>query len=286
MLDAVIDVMSQNSSGPLTTIRIVIFQKAMLKDFHSSLEQREATYPNPKDKGRGTWGGIGIGKVQGMFTDGNTEKPKKEKDCTTEGQKADATCFHICGVTQADVDTAKKLLFQEPETTTIEDEAIGKLCDADHQKIDDMEKTMGISIKIENSKVKLTIEGLSNDVLKATSEINMMLSRKREGIPEQWEYMPAEATCQAFAVQAKTSEYDEILKHFQASCSGFVTKIERIQNPGLWKSLEIKKREMELRNGHQNNERRLFHGTCDGAVPNINDRGFNRSYAGKNGEIF
>lgn len=65
MLDAVIDVMSQNSSGPLTTIRIVIFQKAMLKDFHSSLEQRETTYPNPKDKGQGTWGGIGIGKVQG-----------------------------------------------------------------------------------------------------------------------------------------------------------------------------------------------------------------------------
>lgn len=59
MLDAVIDVMSQNSSGPLTTIRIVIFQKAMLKDFHSSLEQREAT------KGQGTWGGNGIGKVQG-----------------------------------------------------------------------------------------------------------------------------------------------------------------------------------------------------------------------------
>lgn len=43
---------------------------------------------------------------------------------------------------------------------------------------------------------------------------------------------------------------------------------------------------MELRNGHQNNERRLFHGTCNRAVPNINDRGFNRSYAGKNGEIF
>ncbi|XP_065328107.1 protein mono-ADP-ribosyltransferase PARP14-like [Pelmatolapia mariae] len=286
MLDAVIDMLSQNTSSPLTTIRIVIFQKAMLKDFHSSMEQREATDPNPKDKGQGTWGGIGIGKVQGMFTDGNTEKPKKEKDCTSEVQKADATCFHICGATQADVDLAKKLLFQEPETTTIEDEAIGKFCDADHQKIDDMEKTMGISIKIENTKVKLTIEGLSNDVLKANSEINMMLSRKREGIPEQWERMPAEATCQAFAVQAKTSEYDEILKHFQASCSGTVTKIERIQNPGLWKSLEIKKREMEVRNGHQNNERRLFHGTCDRAVPNINDRGFNRSYAGKNAALY
>lgn len=63
MLDAVIDALRQNTSSPLTTIRIVIFQKAMLKDFHSSLEQREATDPNPKDKGQGTWGGIG--KVQG-----------------------------------------------------------------------------------------------------------------------------------------------------------------------------------------------------------------------------
>uniref|UniRef100_A0A3B5M7W1 Poly [ADP-ribose] polymerase n=1 Tax=Xiphophorus couchianus TaxID=32473 RepID=A0A3B5M7W1_9TELE len=38
-------------------------------------------------------------------------------------------------------------------------------------------------------------------------------------------------------------------------------KIERIQNPGLWKSLQIKKQEMELRNNHQNNDKRLFHGT-------------------------
>lgn len=58
MLDAVIDVMSQNSSGPLTTIRIVIFQKAMLKDFHSSLEQRAATDCKPKDKRKGTLAGI------------------------------------------------------------------------------------------------------------------------------------------------------------------------------------------------------------------------------------
>lgn len=63
MLDAMIDMLSQNTSSPLTKIRIVIFQKAMLKDFHSSLEERAATDPNPKDKGQGTW--RGIGKVQG-----------------------------------------------------------------------------------------------------------------------------------------------------------------------------------------------------------------------------
>ncbi|KAL3970300.1 NAD+ kinase [Sarotherodon galilaeus] len=286
MLDAMIDMLSQNASSPLTKIRIVIFRKAMLKDFHGSMEQRAATDPNPKDKGQGTWGGIDIGKVQGRFTGGNTKKTNKEKDCTTEGQKADATCFHICGATQADVDLAKKLLFQEPETTTIEDKVIGKFCDADHQKLDDMKKTMGISIKIENSKVKLTIEGLSSDVLKANSEISMMLSRKRDAIPEQWEPMPANTTSQAFAVQARTSEYDEILKLFQASCNGTVTKIERIQNPVLWNHLQIKKRDLELRNGQQDNERRLFHGTSEDTVAAINDRGFNRSYAGKNAALY
>lgn len=64
-----------------------------------------------------------------------------------------------------------------------------------------------------------------------------------------------------------------------------VLKIERIQNPLLWKTLQIKKRNMEQKNGHQNNERILFHGTSEETIATINLYGFNRSYAGKNGEI-
>lgn len=48
MLDAVIDVLSQNSSTTLKTIRIIIFQPPMLKDFFNSMEQREATHPKAK----------------------------------------------------------------------------------------------------------------------------------------------------------------------------------------------------------------------------------------------
>lgn len=54
----------------------------------------------------------------------------------------------------------------------------------------------------------------------------------------------------------------------------------------MWSGLQVKKRDMEVRNGHQNNERRLFHGTSEDTVATINDRGFNRSFAGKNGETF
>lgn len=56
MLDAVIDVLSQNTSSTLKTIRIVIFQAPMLKEFYSSMHQREA--PDPKNQA-GFWGNIG-----------------------------------------------------------------------------------------------------------------------------------------------------------------------------------------------------------------------------------
>lgn len=41
---------------------------------------------------------------------------------------------------------------------------------------------------------------------------------------------------------------------------------------------------MDTKNGHTNNERQLFHGTDADTVPYINQHGFNRSYAGKNGK--
>lgn len=63
-----------------------------------------------------------------------------------------------------------------------------------------------------------------------------------------------------------------------------VLQIERIQNPLLWKTLQITKRNMEQKNKHQNNERTLFHGTSEDTIPIINEHGFNRSYAGKNGK--
>lgn len=61
-------------------------------------------------------------------------------------------------------------------------------------------------------------------------------------------------------------------------------QIERIQNGFLWQSYQIKKKHMDTKNGRTDNERILFHGTDAGSVPHVNRLGFNRSYAGRNGE--
>ncbi|XP_005751189.1 poly [ADP-ribose] polymerase 14-like [Pundamilia nyererei] len=372
MLDAVTDVLSQNTSSPLTTVRIVIFQKPMLKDFHSSMQQREAADPNSKDKAGWSW----LNKVKSFFIGGSPEKQKTEKDFVIDSLKVEATCFHICGDTQANVDSAKKWIndkiSQEYHSMEIEDNAIHSFSDADRQKIVDMQKTMDISIRTVSNKPKatITIEGLSRDVLKANTEIYKMMSRVRDeeelnrkvelasaaadwqyqqsgfqfqsfdemtnfyleealqqnlqtvkvtvkgqdytvtmpkgpatdsqgnilaikridklkdDLPEHWDLMQPNVTSQAFPLQAGTQEYDEIQNLFKTSCNKTIIKIERIQNPGLWNSLQVKKRDMEVRNGHQNNEKRLFHGTSKATVPIINDRGFNRSYAGLNATCY
>lgn len=66
MLDAVIDVLSQNTNSTLKTIRIVIFQAPMLKEFYNSMHQREAT--ESKDKG-GFWVHIGS-KIKCKYSKG------------------------------------------------------------------------------------------------------------------------------------------------------------------------------------------------------------------------
>lgn len=43
------------------------------------------------------------------------------------------------------------------------------------------------------------------------------------------------------------------------------------------------KKQLEVKNKHTNNERRLFHGTGATSIDLINKQGFNRSYAGAHG---
>lgn len=77
-----------------------------------------------------------------------------------------------------------------------------------------------------------------------------------------------------------------LVRQLMCNARLFFTQIERIQNRSLWGGFQIKKKDMEVRNGHQNNERKLFHGACHTTIDKINELGFNRSYAGKNGKMY
>ncbi|KAJ8410632.1 hypothetical protein AAFF_G00195360 [Aldrovandia affinis] len=111
-------------------------------------------------------------------------------------------------------------------------------------------------------------------------------AQEMDSLPKHWDAMTANQQCLMPPLQAGTKEYNEVLGLFQVTCPRPVSKIERIQNPCLWKNFQILKQSMDSKNGHQNNERRLFHGTSLPTIQPINHRGFNRSYAGKNAAAY
>ena len=104
-----------------------------------------------------------------------------------------------------------------------------------------------------------------------------------------------EERCHLVNLSSSSKEYQEVLKEFnktmmQASLklkSGHYTKvhsIERIQNPLLYSQYITRRKKMDEDNPKNHvNERQLFHGTDDQTSLKINQMGFDRNFAGKNG---
>uniref|UniRef100_A0A8C6Y4L2 Poly [ADP-ribose] polymerase n=1 Tax=Naja naja TaxID=35670 RepID=A0A8C6Y4L2_NAJNA len=103
-----------------------------------------------------------------------------------------------------------------------------------------------------------------------------------ERLPEQWEDMKG-SHAKLVPLHSAGQEYKDVEKIFRIGCPTFtIEKIERVQNPYLWQAYQVKKKQIETQNGHENNEKVLFHGTPHSTLVPIYQTGFNRSYAGKN----
>ena len=77
------------------------------------------------------------------------------------------------------------------------------------------------------------------------------------------------------------NEYKKIADEVHKTSPITIIKIQRVQNPTLYRVYMIRKEQMEQRNG--SNEQTLFHGTAAGSCAAINKIGFSRSYCGKSG---
>ncbi|XP_050015740.1 protein mono-ADP-ribosyltransferase PARP14-like [Alexandromys fortis] len=101
-------------------------------------------------------------------------------------------------------------------------------------------------------------------------------------IPSNWSDM-GQKKLLVVSLQTNDPEYITVANQFHQTCQNFVIeKIARIQNPALWRKYQANKKIMDEKNGHERNEKQLFHGTEDSSIPQLNSHGFNRSYAGKN----
>jgi len=105
-----------------------------------------------------------------------------------------------------------------------------------------------------------------------------------------------EIACHVVDLQPSDPEYREVHKAFTdtmppaGSTGGDVwrrlVKIQRIQNPALYAQYVGRKKVMEKEKPNIQIERQLFHGCKGDVVKNIYHQGFNRSFAGANGEYW
>lgn len=115
----------------------------------------------------------------------HSDEPQKE-DFVSDSLKVDPTLFHICGESQAKVDSAKQkindLISKEHTKHCISETTILSFSKSDSQRIADIQKAMSVSIRTEvkQGQLSFTIEGLSKDVLNASNEIHEMLKKARD----------------------------------------------------------------------------------------------------------
>ena len=93
-----------------------------------------------------------------------------------------------------------------------------------------------------------------------------------------------EVTVHTVGLSPTSREYQGVASKFHKTASSVaIVSIERIQNPHLFQSYQLRKEKMDKDNAG-NNERQLFHGTNPNSVTKINTQGFNRSFSGLNGK--
>ncbi|KYO18144.1 poly [ADP-ribose] polymerase 14 isoform A [Alligator mississippiensis] len=158
----------------------------------------------------------------------------------------------------------------------LEDAAMGK------------QKEIDITFQNKRYKVDLAAKRALDDQGKSKSIVRISKTEENQSIilPAAWEDMNQERV-KVVQLKPEMKEYEDVQKRFQETCASFkIEKIERIQNPYYWKAYQIKKEEMNTKNGNTNNERLLFHGTVNNSLTIINYKGFNRSYAGMNAANF
>ncbi|NWX90194.1 PAR15 polymerase, partial [Nothoprocta pentlandii] len=108
------------------------------------------------------------------------------------------------------------------------------------------------------------------------------LTCKLAELPAEWEDMKDKQVL-VVNLLPTSQEYQDVEKEFQKTCPNFtIEKIERVQNPSLWQTYQIKKGDLDKKNKGWMNERLLFHGTAAASLSLINYRGFDRGFAGKN----
>ncbi|CAB1332829.1 unnamed protein product [Coregonus sp. 'balchen'] len=144
-----------------------------------------------------------------------------------------------------------------------------------------------VTIKINNEDYEANVLKMRAFKIRGRREVELLRKDLKDdssvSLPAHWDDMKG-SLLMLVPLTPGSKGYNDVEQEFQKTLlNNTIVKIERVQNEALWKSYQIRKNLLEDKNKHTNNEKLLFHGTSSDSITQINNHGFNRSYAGTHG---
>ncbi|CAH1250765.1 PARP10 [Branchiostoma lanceolatum] len=143
--------------------------------------------------------------------------------------------------------------------------------------------------------------GLKDDVAAVLKEIEVFLQKKQGAFekdqlekdiikaPDFWATPPPGVTgAYMHQLHETSSEYKTVERNFLSSVGSHpqIVSICRVQNEAKYRIYMSELKERQKTCTRSNIEERLYHGTAEEVVDNINQGGFNRSFCGKNATVY
>ncbi|KAM4615976.1 protein mono-ADP-ribosyltransferase PARP14-like isoform 2-T2 [Polymixia lowei] len=177
MIDAVVDFIRKKHQRFVRSVKILIFQPAMVKEFHRSMRRREGDDVQEKSilaKIKDT--------VSSFFSLGASEERPGGEGLVLEREEFEPAIFQFCADNSQAVRQVKQrivdLIVAEQAQNTIIDPYISKLSQTDMEELKALQRKLTVSIRLEKSQDQepfIQLEGLTRDVYTADSSIRDLI---------------------------------------------------------------------------------------------------------------
>ncbi|XP_027872328.1 protein mono-ADP-ribosyltransferase PARP14-like [Xiphophorus couchianus] len=178
MVGAVVDFVRKKQPKFVCSVKILIFQTAMIAEFHNSMKKRQGEEVAEKSVLNKF-----IDSVSSFF--GLGAEQQSTTDFYLERQEFDPAVFQLCADNQRNLSTAKKriseLILNEQAQRTIRDQYINQFTQADMDELKALQRNLTVSIRLdrgqEDQEPRIHLEGLTRDVLTAESDIRNIIRK-------------------------------------------------------------------------------------------------------------
>uniref|UniRef100_A0A667WYB2 Poly [ADP-ribose] polymerase n=1 Tax=Myripristis murdjan TaxID=586833 RepID=A0A667WYB2_9TELE len=269
MIDAVVDFVRKKPQSCVRTVKILIFQTNMMKEFHRSMRRREGEEVEEKS----------------IFTKvkGTSEERPTRSHLYLEREEFEPAVFQLCAESKQVVSQAKQrikdLIVSEQAEKTITDPFINELSQSDMEELKALQRKLTVSIRLEKRRGDqepfIQLEGLTRDVFIAESAIRDIIRKveRTENMKRrafllsalvQWQYQDQQGVLQPFdiytnctleealekkspvKIKINNKEFTADLKRKKAVSAGGRTQVELIRKdlkddvalPAQWEDMK------------------------------------------------